>query len=64
MNDKEFGDILAVGRAAVDQMIACMPEIARLMYAYFCHLVEAGFTEAQALQLTGEYVKTMGDGRE
>ena len=39
-------------RADLDQAIAGMAEVARLLHGYFTQLVAAGFSERQALTMT------------
>lgn len=38
--------------AQLDQALRTVADAARLTYAYYCGLVEAGFSEDQALALT------------
>lgn len=60
MADDELVDPLAALIAEIDQWARNASHIARAQKAHFDALIEAGFTEAQALHLTGAFWKSSG----
>lgn len=51
MSDDEIPDPLA----ALDQLLRAAQDLANVVRSYFVALVNAGFSEAQALELAAEY---------
>lgn len=52
-------DQLARLRAAFDQMLANLPELAQAAHAYRVAMLDAGFSEAEAFALTRDWVRGM-----
>ena len=54
MTDEVFDPVPGM-RADLDQALAMLPELCRLLYGYYKNLVEAGFDDVDALAMVTEY---------
>lgn len=55
----EITDPLIAARAAIDQAVAGAPDLSRMLFGTFSAHVEAGFTEAQAMQLVCTHLQIL-----